>query len=300
LKAADLERLAPNVRGALWLLASALAMSIQSAAVKWVGESIHSFQITFLRGALGLVLIAPILVREGGLRLGRSRLRLHFARAGAGVLSMGCSFYAYTHMPLAEATALTFTMPLFLVVLAVILLRETVGWRRWSATAVGFVGVLVMLRPFDLSVELAALVALVSAFFHALVGILIKRLSATETVATMMFWFAAFATLGFLIPAIRVWVTPGPWELFLISVIAVFGVGSQLCFIYACRIAEMTAMAPFDYTRLLFTGVLGWLIFAELPDGWSLTGAAIIAASTLYILRREARLARQGPEIRRP
>ena len=121
-----------NVRGGLWIVFGAFAMSLQAATIKYLGESLHSLEITFFRCVFGLLLVVPLLAREGGPRFRLSSVGLHLGRAAAGLTSMACGFYAYTMLPLAEATAFTFTMPLFLLVLGTVVLGERIGWRRTS------------------------------------------------------------------------------------------------------------------------------------------------------------------------
>lgn len=283
-----------NVRGAVWVLLTALTMGVQAALVRLLGEAIDSMQIIFLRGLFGLVLIIPLFLRPGVIRLRTSRLPLHLARAIVGVLSMACGFYAFANMPLAEATAITFTMPLFMTVLAALLLNELVGPRRATATLIGFVGVLIMLRPLDLAFELAAFMALLSALFHALSGIFVKRLSATESLANLLVYFTLVATIVFLIPAMRVWIQPTGLQWIYLFGVTFLGVLSQLTFIRGCQLSEMSTVAPLDYSRLVVAIVLGYFWFAEVPDVWSVAGTFVIVGSTLYITRREAYLARIG------
>lgn len=274
------------------MLATALAMSVQSAAVKVLGESMGTFQITFVRCVLGLVLVLPFMHYSLAAVLRPARLRLHLGRVFTGLLSMACGFYAFAHMPLAEATALTFTMPLFMLMLATLTLGERPGWRRISATGIGFAGVLVMLRPGSVPVVPAAGLALLAAFFQAWSGIFIKKLSASESISMIMFYFAAFGSLLFAPPAIAEWVVPDPLEWLLLAAVAVLGASSQLTFIEAARAAEMTAIVPIDYSRLLFAGLLGYLIWSELPDSWAIAGALLIAGSTCFITFREMHIAR--------
>lgn len=284
---------AGNLRGACWLLAGAMAMSTQAAIVRFVGSEIHSLQITFLRGLIGLGIVMLFFLKPQQSRFSTSRLKLHLGRAGAGVMSMACGFYAYANMPLAEATALTFTMPLFMTVLAVLVLKEQFDGWRLAATVAGFVGVLIMLRPSGMLMELAAMLALASAVFHATVGILIKKLSATESVANLMLYFALVATVVFFVPAMKVWVQPDSLQWLLFVAIAVLGVTSQLCFIQACRRAQIGVIAPFDYSRLIMAGLLGFILFAEVPDAWSIVGALVIVASAVFIAQRERVLGRR-------
>ncbi len=281
-----------NVRGAVWMLLSAFTMTVQSTIVKSLGASMDSLEIVFFRGLFGVVLILPMLARGGRPPIATRRRWLHFARATAGVVSMACGFYAFTKLTLADATAIAFTMPLFMIVLAVVALGEVVRWRRWTATLIGFAGVLMVVRPGMAAFQVASLIALAGALSHAVVGVTLKKLSTTETTVSIMFYFSLAATAVFLIPAILVWTTPTLFELALLLAMTALGMTSQAAFFRACRVGEMTAITPFDYSRLVFAGIFGVLLFDELLDAWTIGGAAIIATSTLFIARRGANLAR--------
>ncbi|MCZ6523594.1 MAG: DMT family transporter [Alphaproteobacteria bacterium] len=283
-----------NVRGAVWILLAAFLMSAQSTLIKSLGTTMDSLEIVFFRGLFGVALILPFLTPIGWIHLSTRRPKLHLARAIAGVIAMGCGFYAFTKLSLADATAIAFTMPLFMIVLAVTALAEVVGWRRWTATLIGFAGVLVVVRPGMAGFQAASLIALVGSFSHAVVGVLLKKLASTETMASIMFYFSVTGTVVFLVPALLVWTTPSWSELGFLAVMSALGMSSQAAFFQACRVGEMTAVTPFDYSRLIFAVAFGYLLFDELPDAWTAGGAAIIVASTLFIARREARLARRA------
>ena len=215
---------------------------------------------------------------------------LHLARALAGSFAMMCGFYALTHLPLATATAITFSRPFFLIVLAVLFLGEPVRWRRWSATAVGFAGVIVMLRPGAGEFDPAMLVAIGQAFAASMVVVFLKRMPPGERHLTVLFYTAAYTTVFTLGPALWVWhEVTGP-VLVMAILLGAIGVTSQAAIVRAYRIAEATAVAPFDYARLLFATLFGIVLFTEFPDIWTILGAGIIVASTVYIARREARL----------
>ncbi len=283
-----------NVRGAVWILLAAFLMSAQSTIIKSLGTTMDSLEIVFFRGLFGVALILPFLTPIGWIHVSTRRPKLHLARSIAGVVAMGCGFYAFTKLSLADATAIAFTMPLFMIVLAVSTLAEVVGWRRWTATLIGFAGVLVVVRPGMATFQAASLIALVGALSHAVVGVLLKKLASTETIASIMFYFSVTGTVVFLVPAILVWTTPSWSELGLLALMSALGMSSQAAFFQACRVGEMTAVTPFDYSRLIFAVAFGYLLFDELPDAWTAGGAAIIVASTLFIARREARLARRA------
>lgn len=292
-----------NLRGALWMLLAGAVFTAQGALVKLLGARLDSFQIAFFRCAFGLLTIAPFIVgpylTQGATALFMTgRPWMHLARALAGVGGMFCGFYAVTHLPLADATALTFTKPLFMIVLAVAFLGEPVRWRRWSATVVGFLGVLIIMRPGTDSFQPAALVALLGSFFIADVIVLVKKLSATERNITILFYFAVITTIVSAVPALFVWQEPTQYELGLLVLVGVTATLGQAFSLRAYRAGEATAVVPFDYARLIFAATYGYLFFAETPDLWTWVGAAVLIASTLYIALRDIRVG--APQIRTP
>lgn len=289
-------RLPGNIQGALWVLAASLVFSVQGVIVKHLGQALDIFQIQFFRCAVGFVVVLSFLLRGGGRFVSTERMGMHFMRAIVGLLGMACGFYAVTHLPLAEATALTFTKPLFMIVLAVLFLGEVVRWRRWTATMVGFLGVVVILRPGEGVIQTAALVGLLGSLFIADVGVLIKKLSATERTVTVLFYFTLISTVISAIPAAFVWRGPTIEEIFLLSLLGITATFGQALTMQGFRVAEATAIMPFDYSRLLYAASFGYFFFAEIPDTWTWVGAAIIAGSTLYIGYREAKAGRApGP-----
>ncbi|MFZ5789570.1 MAG: DMT family transporter [Pseudomonadota bacterium] len=281
-----------NLRGALWMVASGLGFTVMAVAIKFLGSRLDSFQIAFFRCLIGFVAILPFVAGYGPAALKTRSLGIHALRGLFGLVAMFASYYAIARIPLASYTALSFTKPLFSTVLAVIVLQEVVRWRRWSATAVGFLGVLVMVRPGAGTFDWAAIFALVDSLSIAFLVTLVKRLPPGETPLGMMFYFGIFSSAAALPPALWVWQTPGSSEWALLIAIGVLGALAQSFWIRAYRAGEASAVAPFDYLRLLFAGIAGFLVFAESPDLWTLVGAAVIVASAVYIARREARQAR--------
>lgn len=282
-----------NVRGALWILVASVLFSAMSAMVKTVGARLDSFEIAFFRCAFGLAVILPFMLRAGPEVFRTRRPILHLVRALLGVTAMFCGFYAVTHLPLADATAISFAKPLFMIVLAVLFLGEAVRWRRWTATAVGFVGVLIMIRPGEHGLDLAMLAALFGTLCVAVVVVMIKKLSETEAPLTILFSFGVISTVIAAIPAALVWQTPTLDELVLLVLIGALGAAGQSCGIRGFRSGEATAVVPFDYSRLLFAGLFGYLLFGDVPTPHTLVGAGLIVASTLYIARREATLGKR-------
>lgn len=282
-----------NTRGAVWILVAGFMTTVQSLLVKQVGADLHTFQVVFLRCLFGLSILLPLALRSGIATLRTGRVPLHFMRASVSLISMACSFYAFAHLPLADATAYGFTIPLFMIPIAMVMFGEKVRWRRWTATAIGFAGVLIMVRP-DGAVHIAVLVALIGAFFNALVMAIIKRLTGSERILTLMTYFTIIGTLIAFVPAMVVWKTPTYGQLFLLFGVGVTGTLSQMFAAHGWYAAtEATAIAPFDYSRLIYAVILGFLFFSEIPGANTAVGAVIITASTLYIARREARLRKE-------
>jgi drug/metabolite transporter (DMT)-like permease len=288
------QALPPSVRAAVLMVGGSLLFSIMGAIVKLVGQRLDSFQIAFFRCLFGFAAILPFILLEKGHHAFRTTHHWgHFLRGAIGVGAMVAGFYATTRLPLTDSTAISFTAPLFMILTAIVLLGETVRWRRGLATFAGFIGVLVMVRPEGGSLGLAAAVGLFGSFLAALSTTLIKRLSGTEHALTILAYFGLFSSVLTAAPAWFVWRPLDRDELALLVLIGSLGAIGQFCQVRAYAIGDVTAVAPIDYSRLIFAGVIGYLLFAELPDRYTISGAVIIVASTLYIAYREAHLSRQ-------
>lgn len=222
---------------------------------------------------------------------------MHILRALFGSATMLCTFYAITHMELAAATALIYARPLFLIVLAVFFLGEAVRWRRWLATACGFGGVMMILRPDVGAMNAAAWSALAAAFLMACVITIIKRMSSTERPLTMLAWFSIASCFVTGAAAAPVWRAPDWEQLVLLAAVGVVGTVGQYCVLRAYRLAEATVVVPFDYFQIPIAWALGFFLFAERPSWLTLAGVVVIAGSTLYILLREARIKKHEPPL---
>ncbi len=286
------EGLSGNVRGALWLLMSATCFAGMNGLIKALGADYHPLQIVFFRSLFGLLAMLPFVIRAGRAGIVMNRPWMHLLRAALGLASMFAIFTALTKLPLATAVSFFFAKPLFMIVLAALFLGEAVRWRRSVATAVGFCGVLVMLRPGAGGLDPWSLLAVLSALLVALVMVVVKRMTASERPLGMVFWFTALTTVGALGPALWVWRTPDAAGFALMALMGVVGNLGQYFAVRAYRAGEATAVTPMDYAQLPFAALIGWYAFGELPDAWTLAGAAVIAGASLYIVRREAQLAR--------
>lgn len=288
-----LRQLPPNVQGALWLVSGGFIFTTNSAMIRLLSAEIEGVQTAFFRASFSVLLLTPLML-SGRVQPWRSkRIHGHFWRTFMGTCSMVLGFYAVSMLPLADATALAFSQPLFSVVIAAVIAGEKVRWRRWAATVVGFIGVLVMVRPGSGSLQPGAVVALLNALSVAVSVYLVRRLSDSETPLMILTQFAIFSTLLLTLPALWVWRWPSAfgWSLAVgVSVTATLG---QYFWVQAFASGEMSAVAPFDYLRLPFAVFVGWLIWGEVPVIWTYVGAAIVIASALYIAYRETQLLRE-------
>ncbi len=269
---------------------SSFTFAMLFACVKHLDGRYSPLQVLLLRYAIGLVVSLPWVLRAGRGAWTTDRPLAHGARALYGVISTVLLFYAVTRMPLATVTALSFSMPLFLTMLSMPLLGERVGWRRTTATAVGFLGVLVVVNPGG-ELNWAALPALISALFYALAVTAVRQLSKSEPAARIYVYYCLANVLvcGLAMPWL--WVTPtaADWGIFL--VIGIFGAAAQYCFLIAYRSAPASVIAPFDYLQILFALFIGFLVWDELPTAQSFVGGAIIVGSGIFIWQRERRIA---------
>jgi drug/metabolite transporter (DMT)-like permease len=280
-------------RAVLLVLGAAAVFSIAAAFVKGLGGEVPLAQVVFCRNLFAIPVLLPLLLAQGGVRaLRTSRPGLHLARLAAGLMGMFGAFYGYAHLPLAMVTALGFTMPLFLTLLSVPLLGERVGPRRGAAVAVGFAGVLLMTGPFDDRGDLTAMgVVLLGALGWALAMITIRRMGeAGESNVAIVLWFAIGSAVvsGLLCLPVWVWPSPGQWGLLIGT--GVVSALAQIMMTEGYRRGEPTLLAPFEYSAILWTTLMGVLLWAELPDGWDFAGIAVLVASGLYIWHREVAL----------
>ena len=293
LAVAQLRRLPPNMQGALWLVSGGFIFTSNSAMIRLLSAEIESVQTAFFRAIFSVMLLAPMMLSGRVKPWESQRIQGHFWRTAMGTTSMVLGFYAVSMLPLADATALAFSQPLFSVVLAALVLREKVRWRRWSATIVGFIGVLVMVRPGSGSLQPGAAVALLNALASATSILLVRRLSDSEKPLMILTQFAIFSTLLLAGPAIWFWKWPSGWGWALAIGVSISATIGQYFWVQAFAVGERSAVAPFDYLRLPFAVFVGWMIWSEMPVVWTYVGAAIVIASALYIAYRESQIVRE-------
>ena len=288
------ENLPSNTIGALWILLAAFLFSIMVTLIKFLGKDLTVFQILVVRQAIMLCIVAPKILSGLPTSLATRRPGLQLTRIVFATTAMLCGFTAVIELPLADATAISFSKTFFITIFAIWLLGEKVGIHRWGATAVGFLGVVLMLRPDGEGlVDPYAMLAIAGAACAGMVMIVVRILTRTDAPVTILTYQAFGVGLLMLIPAILTWQAPTLEQWGLLLVIGVISWAAQMANIRAFKAGEATAIASLDYTRLLYATIFGALVFSQWPRVETLIGAAVIIAASIYTVRREARRGRE-------
>ena len=275
------------------MLLATLFFAGMHGSVRYVASTgMHPFEISFFRNLFGLLVVLPWFIRFGWAPLRTNRLRLHGLRAGLNAASMIAFFYALSIAPLTQVTALTFTAPIIATLLAIFLLREQVGLRRWSAIALGFAGTVVVLRPGIESVGLGATLTICAAVGWAFVLLIIKSLGRTESSVTITTYMSLLMSPIALVPALFVWQWPTPSQWLWLVLIGVMGNAGQLLMVWSLKEAETNVVMPFDFFKLVWVSVIAYFAFAEVPDVFTWLGGGMIFSGAAYIAYRERRLAK--------
>jgi drug/metabolite transporter (DMT)-like permease len=282
-------------RGGLYMVASALLFALMSVAVKVAAADLPNVMVVFFRSGFGLLTLLPFIV---GLDLRTRHHREHLVRSLAGIASMYCFFYTLAHMRLADAVLLNYSLPIFMPFVESAWLGEEFPRRLWTPVLLGFLGVLVILRPGHGLMQPVALVGVASALFAAVAQVGVRRLTRTEPVPRIVFYFAVTATLLTAIPAAGDWRTPsGAGWLWAVGMGATATAG-QLALTRAYAHAPAAQVGPFIYSAVLFAAALDWLLWRKLPDGFTLAGGLLVVAAGILSLRlnpAEAEVETPGP-----
>jgi drug/metabolite transporter (DMT)-like permease len=274
------------------MAAAMIAFAAMNGCVRYLSSEMHPFQIAGIRSAFGLLIFVPVLARRGLAPLRTQRIGLLALRGFCHVATMLMHFMALSLIPLATFASLNFSIPLFTTILAVILLGEVIRLPRLVALGVGFAGALVVVRPGIVGVDVGAVLVLVGAATFAASVIILKHLVRTESTVTVTIYMSVVVAPATLIAAIPFWQTPTLAQLGLMAVMAGLGTGGFLLFTQAFKEAEVTVLAPVNFTGLIWSAIFGYFAFAEIPDAWTWVGGAMIFSATSYIAYRERR--RQG------
>ena len=275
-------------------LAAMLGLALMFVVVKLVAaRGVHLAESLFWRQAFALPFILLWVFSQGGLHLLRTqRIAAHGRRAAMGLAGMALNFGGVILLPLAEATTISLSVPIFATIFAALLLREPVGRARWSAVLIGFVGVIIVLQPGGMSIfggshMTGALVALSGAIVTALITIAVRDLGRTETTVAIVFWFTALSLIPLGIALPFVWTAHSAEGWGLLMLLGLSGAATQMFLTGALRLAPVSVVIPMDYSSLLWSICFGWWFFGTLPATTTWIGAPVIIGSGLFIAWRE-------------
>ncbi|AOB31111.1 hypothetical protein AKI39_10955 [Bordetella sp. H567] len=278
----------PASAGILCILCGMLCLTISDAIAKWLGASYPPTQILFLRCAIALPFVAAIVLALGGRQALRTRHPgIHLLRGAINVVSASAFYASLRYLPFAEATAISYAAPLCVTLLSVFVLKERVDALRWGAIGLGFVGVLLIVRPGTASFQPAALLPLVTAVLYAAMMLTARAIGPGESFLTMALYIVVAQLVCTATTLPWFWHRPDPahWPFF--AGVALFSTLGLSLITQAFRIAPASVVAPFDYTGLLWATLLGWVFWQETPDATTCIGAAVIVAAGLSIILRE-------------
>lgn len=282
-----------HARAALLMLGSTLFFALMVVAIRLASATLHTFEIAFFRNFFGLVAALPLLLRHGPGLLRTTQLPRYLVRCLIGVVSMFCGFWAIGHLPLAQAVSLSYSTPIFVTIAAVIFLHEQVRARRWAAVVLGFIGVLVIVRPGTGDFSAGTLVAVTAALLSGIVSIQIKQLSRVEPADRIVLLTTAIWVPMSLLPALMVWQWPQGIAWLWVVAAGFLGTGGHMLWTRALKLGDVSALTPISFMQLPVVAIFGYLLFDEAVDRWTAIGAGIIFAANAYIAHREARLARR-------
>ena len=285
--------------GIALMTAGIFLFAVNDALGKWLMATYTVGQVLLIRSVAALALLAPFIWRDAATFAEAPRWGLQVLRAVLATVEVACFYWTVAYLPLADVMAFYLAGPIFVTAIAGTMLGEPVGWRRWSAVAAGFIGVVVCLRPGVMAFTWPALIALIGSFTFSLSMISTRFLRGTggtvlvttQTVAALLFGVAV-APFG--------WVTPTANDLALLALLGMVAMVAHICVNRSLTIAPANTVVPYQYTTIVWALLFGYLVFGDVPDAWMLTGAAIIVAAGLFIFVREQQLARRDAAFSEP
>ena len=278
----------PSVLAVLFMVLSGIFATSMHCLIRFATEENHPFEVAFFRTIFVLLIFLPFVVKNGFKTLKPNNIKLQSYRAIIGSVAMLCMFYGLSITELAKATALMFTVPIFATILAIIFLKEVVGIRRWSAMFVGFFGALIVLRP-DIELGFGPLLILCGSLMWSSSVLMAKKLTQTDSTLSITFWQAAGLIPATFILATQVWQWPNLDQLIMFLLIAIAGTLTHWFLNEALKRAEISALLPLDYLRLIWSVSLGFIFFNEIPPAGLWLGAALILGASTYIGVRQVK-----------
>jgi drug/metabolite transporter (DMT)-like permease len=274
------------IRAIAFMMVGGLSMVLMQASVKLLSDALHPFVITLFRALLVFIIILPILLWNGLGTVKTSSIKLQVIRGGVGGVCMLCMFTGFSLVSLPEATSLLFTVPIFATILSVMFLSERVGIKRWGAIFLGFAGILVITRP-DVSLNLGHLLLLSSAILWSISIVIAKKLTEKDTIISITFWQAMGCVPLALIASLFVWEMPTLTQLLYLLGIAGLGTLGHALVYASLKLGKVSFLLPLDYIRIIWSTLLGFLLFGSLPTLYLYAGTFLIISATAFISYRE-------------
>ena len=278
-----------NLRGIMWMLLAAVCLTTMFAILKHMANELPFWVVALMRTTVALALFAPWFARAGIAGLATKRIGLHFLRAFSGTASFVCVVYALGELLMSDTMVLSYTTPFWSIFISALLLGEVIRRHRITAMIVGFIGVVMIVKPQN-EIDPATLVAVGSALFTSIAMVSMMALSSSEPPMRILFYFFLFGTLLLLVPAIITWQTPNPVQFGWLMGAGLLGAVGQNFLARAYDAGEVGVVAPFDFVRLPLAALLGYFAFSEVIDLWSGGGTGMIIGASLYIAHREAQI----------
>ncbi|HEY4162943.1 MAG TPA: DMT family transporter [Dongiaceae bacterium] len=277
-------------RAITYMLSQAFLLTVMDALVKWLASDYTVGQIAFLRYSIGLgITLGMALGSPIGFRsLKTKRLGGHLIRSCCNLFTMLCFYVALKLIPLPNAVCITGSSPIFVTIFSIPMLKEKVGIRRWTAVCIGFIGIVMIMKPTSAGVDLGSLLALLSGCAWALTQVSSRQLSTSESSHTILFYYSLVVVVALGVAMPFYWITPSWHDAALFLAVGIMGTAGQFCLNQAFRYGQASQIAPLDYTGLVWATILGAAVWGNRPTLLMICGAAIVVGSCLYIMRRGA------------
>jgi len=281
-----------NLRGMAWMTASGLFFASNFGLIRHLSAEFHAFELVFFRSLIGFFILLPVVIRHASGNFMPKRPGILSIRALAQLFGMFCWYAGLAATPLATATALGMLEPIFAALFAIFFLGERSEVARWFAAALGFAGMLIILRPGVADVDFNSAILVAAAMFWGISVITGKVLTRTESVAVVVAYPAALAVPIALAASWADWVWPQPEQYIWLVGMGLMSVLGSVCIARAYKVGDVTAVSPFTFMRMVFAAIIGFVVFTEVPVVWTWVGGALIAVAGTYLARREAQAGR--------
>ena len=269
---------------------SIVFFSIMVIFIKKASENLHILEVVFFRNLLAFIVMLPLIKSTGLGAIKMNNTKLFFVRGFFGAIGMLAGFACLTLIPLAQATAISFSKPIFITIGATIFLGEVIRARRIAAIILGVIGMLVIVQPGVNSFSFGIMLAIIAAIAHSLNALIVKKLTLTDTPQAIVTWMVIILIPITFIPAVMVWQWPSFETWLYLWGIAILGTLAHFSWTKSCSMAEITSLQPIEFIKLPIMALFGWMIFSEIPGNWTLIGGLIIFVSTIYISHREIKV----------